>query len=64
MSLTYPMISEELKCMRFLFVDDTNLIVIGERKDSAEDVCIKQQQVILSWEKTLKITGGSLKSSK
>ena len=64
MSLTYPMTSEDLQCMGFVFVDDTDLIAIGDKNDSVQEVCIKQQQGMLCWEKILEITGGSLKPSK
>ena len=63
-SLTYPMTSEGLQCMEFVFVDGTNLIVIGDKEDSVEEVCTKQQQVMLCWKKKLEITGGVLKPSK
>ena len=64
MALRYPMTQEELKCMGFVFVDDTDLIVIGTEEDTKESVCHKQQQAMLCWEKTLEITGGALKPSK
>ena len=50
--------------MGFVFVDDTDLIVIGDEEDTADEVCNKQQQGMLCWEKILEITGGALKPSK
>mgnify|MGYP003341272671 CR=1 FL=1 len=35
--------------MGFLFVDDTDLIVIWEENDTREKVCIKQQQIVTIW---------------
>ena len=64
MSITYPITREQLECIGFLFVDDTDLIVIGEENDSVEQVCAKQQRSVTSWEQALRFTGGSLKPSK
>ena len=63
-SIKYPITREQLKCMGFLFVDDTELIVIGKSNDSKEQVCIKQQQGVRSLEQALQFTGGALKSTK
>ena len=63
MSITYPITREQLEFIGFLFVDDTDLIVIGEENDSAEQVCAKQQRSVTSWEQALRFTGGALKQS-
>lgn len=44
MASNYPMTREELKCMGFVFVDYTDLIVIGTEDETKESVCQKQQQ--------------------
>ena len=64
MALHYPMTREELKCMDFVFADDTDLIVIGTEDDTKESVFYKQQQAMSCWGKTFEITGGALKPSK
>ena len=50
--------------MGFVFVDDTDLIVIGNENDTKETVCRKQQQGMECWELTLEVTGGALKAAK
>ena len=64
MSLQYTMSNEELRCMGFVFVDDTDLIVIGNKNYTKETVCRKQQQGMECWERTLEVTGGALKAAK
>ena len=64
MSLKYPITHEFLKCMGFLFVDDTDLIVIGNEEESGVQVCQRQQNEVASWESALKFTGGALKATK
>ena len=43
MSLKYPITQEFLQCIGFLFVDDTDLIVIGDEEEELEDICVRQQ---------------------
>ena len=64
MSLKYPLTEEHLDCMGFLFVDDTDLIIIGKENETRDQVCNRQQQSVLSWEKSLTFTGGALKAPK
>ena len=64
LELKFPLTNEELRCMGFIFVDDTDLIVIAKESENIEDVKVRQQQGTLCWEKTLEITGGALKPSK
>ena len=64
MSLKYPITQEFLQCIGSLFVDDTNLIVIGDEKEELEDIRVRQQKSLTCWENVLQFTGGALKSSK
>ena len=50
--------------MGFIFVDDTDLIVIAKENETIDNVQDRQHQGTLCWGKTLKITGGALKPSK
>ena len=37
----------------FLFVDDTDLIVIGDGEEGVEEIRVRQQQSLTSWENVL-----------
>ena len=58
MELKYLLTSEELKCMRFIFVGDLDLIVLAREDKHIEDVKERQQQGTLCWGETLEITRG------
>ena len=64
MSIRYPISDDWLKCMGFLFVDDTDLIVIGDGEEGVEEIRVRQQQSLTSWENVLQFTGGALKAPK
>ena len=51
LELKYPLIAEELKCMGFIFVDDTDLIVIAKENETLDDVKYRQEQGNLCWKK-------------
>ena len=40
MSLKYPITEETLLCIGFLFVDDIDLIIIGDEKEELEENCV------------------------
>ena len=42
LELKYPLTKDELRCMGFIFVDNTDLIVIA--KKTIKDVKVQQQQ--------------------
>ncbi len=44
LELKFPLTNEELHCMGFIFVDDTDLIVIAKENESVDDVMRRQQQ--------------------
>ena len=44
LELKFPLTNEELRCMGFIFVDDTDLIVIAKKSENIEDVKVIQQQ--------------------
>ena len=44
MSLKYQITQEFIKCIGFLFVDNTDLIVIEYDEEELEDICVRQQQ--------------------
>ena len=48
----------------FLFVDDTDLIVMGLSTDDANDVINKMQKAIDFWNRILRVSGGALKPEK
>ena len=50
--------------MGFLFVDDTDLVVIGEDTESEEDVHRKLQHAVNFWNGTLRASGGALRPEK
>ena len=53
-----------LGLMGFLFVDDTDLVIIGNPDQSIESVTLKLQNAILCWNKLLRVTGGDLRPEK
>ncbi len=57
LELKFPLTKEELHCMGFIFVDDTDLIVIAKEDETNQDVLKRQQNSTLYWEKMLEITG-------
>ena len=44
LELKYTLTKDELRCMGFVFVDNTNLIVIAKENETIEDVKVQQQQ--------------------
>ena len=48
----------------FLFVDYTDLVVLGDKEETAEQVIHKMQQSIKFWNGILRVSGGSLKAGK
>ena len=44
LELKYPLTKDELRCMSFVFVDDTELIVIAKEDKPIEEVKVQQQQ--------------------
>ena len=44
LKLKFPLMKEELHCIGFIFVDDTDLIIISKENKTVEDVKIRQQQ--------------------
>ena len=50
--------------MGFIFVDDTDLIIIGKEEETVNNVIKRQQEATSQWEKLLDITGRALKPSK
>ncbi len=44
LELKFPLTKEELHCMGFIFVDDTDLIVIAKENETVQDVMRRQQQ--------------------
>ena len=53
-----------LGLMGFLFVDDTDLVIISNSEDSMNMVLTKLQNAILCWNKLLRVTGGDLRPEK
>ena len=47
LELKFPLTKEELHCMGFIFVDDTDLIVIAKEDETKQDVLKRQQQSTL-----------------
>ena len=48
----------------FLFVDDTDLVVIGNQSDIAIEVQTKLQSMVTFWNGILRVTGGALRPEK
>ena len=48
----------------FLFVDDTDLVIMGNSDDSVMDVILKMQKAIDFWNGILRVSGGALKPEK
>mgnify|MGYP001358008631 FL=1 len=48
----------------FLFVDDTDLVIMGNSNDSTMDVIHKMQKAIDFWNGILRVSGGALKPEK
>ena len=57
-ALQYPMKTEELKCMGFVFIEYIDLIAIVIEDETRETVCYKQQRIMSFMKKILNITGG------
>ena len=53
-----------LMLIGFIFVDDTDLIVMGQPHDDAQVVITKMQQAIKFWNGILRVSGGALKPEK
>ena len=53
-----------LSFLGFLFVDDTDIIVLGQDDDTAVSVRAKLQRMVTHWNGILKVTGGALKQEK
>ena len=53
-----------LTLMGFLFVDDTDLIVLGEEDESADTVLTRLQNAITFWNGVLNTSGGALRPEK
>ena len=54
LELKFPSTNKELQCVAFIFVDDTDLIVIAKENETIEDVKVRQQQHTLFWGKPLR----------
>ena len=48
----------------FVFVDDTDLVILGDKLESADMVILRLQQAIIFWNGILRVSGGSLKPEK
>ena len=59
-----PISGITLVLVGFLFVDDTNLVIFGNKKDPAIAVHDRLQKAIYCWNGVLRISGGALKSEK
>ena len=59
-----PISGITLTLIGFLFVDDTDLIVLGNHNDSEERIHSRLQAAIDSWNGFLRVSGGALKPEK
>ena len=50
--------------MGFLFVDDTDLIIMGNKEEKIESVIQRMQQAITFWNGILRVSGDALKPEK
>ena len=48
----------------FLYVDDTDIVVLNSRSELAEEVVVRAQLLLDRWQYTLQVTGRELKFSK
>ena len=48
----------------FLFVDDTDLIIMGNKEEKIESVITRMQKAITFWNGVLRVSGGALKPEK
>ena len=48
----------------FLFVDDTDLVIMGDESSNANDVINKMQKAIDFWNGIIRVSGGALKPEK
>ena len=53
-----------LTLVGFLFVDDTDLVVMGEKNEDETEVYSRLQQSINFWNGILRVSGGALKPEK
>ena len=59
-----PMSGILLTLVGFLFVDDTDLVVMGGKDEDETEVYSQLQQSINFWNGILRVSGGALKSEK
>ena len=59
-----PISGITLVLVGFLFVDDTDLVIFGNKKDSATAVHDRLQKAIDCWNGVLRVSGGALKPEK
>ena len=59
-----PMSGVVLTLVGFLFVDDTDLVVMGEKNEDETEVYSRLQQSINFWNGILRVSGGALKPEK
>lgn len=59
-----PISGVVLTLIGFLFVDNTNLIIMGTKDDSEMTVHTRLQSAIHYWNKILRVSGGALKLEK
>lgn len=63
-NFTSPTTRGRIKMAGLLFVDDTDIIVIGEANESALQVQMRLQEAIDAWQGALQASGGTLQPSK
>ena len=59
-----PMTGMVLPIVGFLLVDDTDLVVMGEKDEEETAVYTRLQQSIKFWNGILRVSGGALKPEK
>ena len=62
--ITTSCTKEMLEIAGFLFVDDTDLVVMADKDDDEVTIYNKLQQSINFWNGILRVTGGTLKPEK
>ena len=59
-TFTSPISGVVLTLVGFLFVNDTDLVVMADKIESVKSVCLQLQRAVDFWNGILRVSGGSL----